>query len=103
MVPYSEYNNDASAVDFTLDNDAVAITPEGYLELRLTKDNGGPRVSTTRPVHYGRMTARMKTSKWQGVVTAFVSGSPAARGWRRVALLTRFADADHDERDEGRD
>lgn len=75
MVSYAEYNNDASAVDFTLDNDEVVVTDEGFLELRLTKDNGGPRVSTTRPIHYGRITARMRTSRWQGVVTAFVSGA----------------------------
>lgn len=74
IVDYSVYNNDASSVDFTLDNDAVSFTSEG-LQLELTKANGGPRILATRLVHYGLIEARMRTGKWQGVITSFITFS----------------------------
>ncbi|KAG6901980.1 hypothetical protein C0995_005939 [Termitomyces sp. Mi166 len=33
---------------------------------------GGTRLSSTRYVHYGKITARIKTGRWGGVVTAFI-------------------------------
>ena len=87
----------ASAYDFTLDNGAIynlnssigmapravsyncCIDPHppcpGELALLLTQTNGGTRISTTRYMQYGSVTARMKTSKWAGVVTAFITMS----------------------------
>jgi len=45
------------------------------LVMTLTQDNGGTRISSTRYLHYGTVTARMKVSRWDGVVTAFISMS----------------------------
>jgi hypothetical protein len=68
-------------------------TSGGELALLLTQDNGGTRVSSTRYVHYGTITATsmlsfyrhrvlrlltcvsVKASKWAGVVTAFITMS----------------------------
>jgi len=41
----------------------------------LTESNGGTRLSSTRYVHYGTITARVKTGRWTGVVTAFITMS----------------------------
>lgn len=73
MVPYSIYNNDADAIDFTLDSGDVSVTAEGFLQLELTKSNGGPRISLTRPVYYGTVTTRIRPTKYQGVISSFVS------------------------------
>jgi len=71
------YNGNASAYDFTLDNGAIynLNSSIGELALLLTQTNGGTRISTTRYMQYGSVTARMKTSKWAGVVTAFITMS----------------------------
>lgn len=47
----------------------------GELALLLTQENGGTRVSSTRYIHYGTVTARMKSGRWGGVVTAFITMS----------------------------
>jgi len=47
----------------------------GELALLLTEQNGGTRISSTRYVHYGTITARLKTGRWNGVVTAFITMS----------------------------
>jgi beta-glucanase (GH16 family) len=41
----------------------------------LTEANGGTRLSSTRYVHYGTITATLKTGRWGGVVTAFITMS----------------------------
>lgn len=41
----------------------------------LTQTNGGTRLSSTRYVHYGKITATLKTGRWGGVVTAFITMS----------------------------
>lgn len=69
----------------------------GELALLLTENNGGSRISSTRYLHYGTVTARskhprstshrehrsttspflssVKTGRWGGVVTAFITMS----------------------------
>ena len=68
----------------------------GELALVLTQNNGGTRISSTRYVHYGKITATsallvplnfpfeinespvflsVKTGRWNGVVTAFITMS----------------------------
>lgn len=47
----------------------------GELALLLTETNGGTRISSTRYLHYGKVTATLKTGKWGGVVTAFITMS----------------------------
>jgi len=73
MVNYAVYNNDASTIDFTLDSGDVSVTDEGFLQLELTKSNGGPRISLTRPVYYGTVTTKMRTTNSQGVISSFAS------------------------------
>jgi len=41
----------------------------------LTQTNGGTRLSSTRFVHYGTITASLKTGRWGGVITAFITMS----------------------------
>jgi len=50
-------------------------TNGGELALLLTQANGGTRLSSTRYVHYGTITATLKTGRWNGVITAFITMS----------------------------
>lgn len=45
------------------------------MALLLTEAAGGTKVSSTRYVHYGTITTRLKTGRWGGVVTAFITMS----------------------------
>ncbi|QRV76563.1 glycoside hydrolase family 16 protein [Ceratobasidium sp. AG-Ba] len=49
----------------------------GELVMTLTEANGGTRLSSTRYVHYGTISAMIRTGKWAGVVTAFITMSDA--------------------------
>ncbi|KAF4586682.1 hypothetical protein EYR40_010697 [Pleurotus pulmonarius] len=73
----SFFDGNASAYDFVVDKGTIMNTNSsgGELALLLTKDNGGTRISSTRHVHYGTITARLKTGRWGGVVTAFITMS----------------------------
>lgn len=73
----SLFDGNASAYDWVVNSGNImnTNTSGGELALLLTEDNGGTRVSSTRYVHYGTITATMKASKWQGVVTAFITMS----------------------------
>jgi beta-glucanase (GH16 family) len=66
------YNGNASSFPFTLDKGTVLGTSTGDIGLILTETNGGTRISSTRYVHYGSITAKLKTGRWNGVVTAFI-------------------------------
>ncbi|KAG5636834.1 hypothetical protein H0H81_006661 [Sphagnurus paluster] len=50
-------------------------TTGGELAMLLTQTNGGTRLSSTRYMHYGTVTATLKTGRWGGVVTAFITMS----------------------------
>ncbi|KAF8735906.1 hypothetical protein AX14_001284 [Amanita brunnescens Koide BX004] len=71
------YNGNASEYDWVLDTGSVINTNAngGELGLILTESNGGTLLSSTRYVHYGTITARLKTGRWAGVVTAFITMS----------------------------
>ncbi|KAH9975320.1 glycoside hydrolase family 16 protein [Lactifluus volemus] len=73
----SLYNGNATAYDWVLNRGNIFNTNSsgGELALILTKDNGGTRISSTHYVHYGKITATMKTGRWDGVVTAFITMS----------------------------
>ncbi|KDQ16709.1 glycoside hydrolase family 16 protein [Botryobasidium botryosum FD-172 SS1] len=73
----TQYNGNATGYDWVVDKGQVINTNQngGELALLLTQTNGGTRISSTRYVHYGNITARMKTSKWAGVVSAFITMS----------------------------
>ncbi|KAJ7510498.1 glycoside hydrolase family 16 protein, partial [Mycena galericulata] len=65
---------DATQYDWILDGGQVNVT-NGELDMLLTETNGGVRLSSTRFVHYGTITATMKTGRWNGVVAAFITMS----------------------------
>ncbi|KAB5590777.1 Glycoside hydrolase family 16 protein [Ceratobasidium theobromae] len=73
------YDGNATAHDFVLEKGNVFNTGQngGELVLTLTEANGGTRISSTRYVHYGTISATIRTSKWAGVVTAFITMSDA--------------------------
>jgi beta-glucanase (GH16 family) len=50
-------------------------TSGGELALLLTKENGGTRISSTRYLHYGTVTTRLKSGRWGGVVVAAITMS----------------------------
>lgn len=71
------YDGNATAHDWTLDKGFIFNTNSsgGELAMILTETNGGTRLSSTRYMHYGTTTARIKTGRWAGVVTAFITMS----------------------------
>lgn len=71
------YDGNATEYDWTLDKGNIINTNSsgGELALLLTQNNGGTRISSTRYLHYGTVTARLKTGRWGGVVTAFITMS----------------------------
>jgi beta-glucanase (GH16 family) len=73
----TEFDGNATKYDWVLDKGNIVNTNQsgGELEMILTESNGGTRLSSTRYVHYGTITARVKTSHWAGVVTAFITMS----------------------------
>lgn len=73
----THYNGNSSAYDWVVDKGNVINTGKngGEVALLLTKDNGGTRISSTKYMHYGTVTARMKTARTNGVVTAFITMS----------------------------
>ncbi|KAF8587806.1 glycoside hydrolase family 16 protein [Ramaria rubella] len=79
LLDSSRYNGDATTYDWILDKGDITNTNNngGELALILTKTNGGTRVSSTRYIHYGTVTARLKTGRWGGVVSAFITMSGA--------------------------
>ncbi|KAJ7100019.1 glycoside hydrolase family 16 protein [Mycena belliarum] len=70
----SLFDGNASAYDFIVESGNIMNTG-GDLAMLLTKENGGTRISSTRYLHYGTVTARIKTGRWAGVVTAFITMS----------------------------
>lgn len=83
-------------VDWAVDKGNIMNTNTSGRELALllTQDNGGTKISSTRYIHYGTVTARskrlfpspieietqphpvpVKTGRWGGVVTAFITMS----------------------------
>jgi len=73
----SLFDGNATAYDWVVNQGNImnTNTSGGELALLLTENNGGTRVSSTRYLHYGTITATLKASHWQGVVTAFITMS----------------------------
>jgi len=71
------YDGNATKYDFTLDKgDLYNLNDSaGDLALLLTETNGGTRMSSTRYMWYGTVEAKLKATKWAGVVTAFITMS----------------------------
>jgi len=77
------YNGNSSSADWTLDQGVPQGTKDNELVLTLSENGGGTRLSTTSYVHYATITASVRTGKWKGVVTAFItmSGSHDEIDW----------------------
>lgn len=73
----SAYNGNATAFDFILNGGNISNTNQngGELAMLLTETNNGTRLSSTRYVQYGTISAKLKTGRWAGVVTAFITMS----------------------------
>lgn len=71
------FDGNASAYDWVVDKGNIMNTNSsgGELAILLTQANGGTRLSSTRYLHYGTVTAKIKTGRWAGVVTAFITMS----------------------------
>ncbi|KAH9852274.1 glycoside hydrolase family 16 protein [Lenzites betulinus] len=70
------FDGNATKYDFVINQGAIINgSSPGELAMTLTESNGGTRLSSTRYVHYGTINARLKTGKWGGVVTAFITMS----------------------------
>lgn len=72
FIDSSSYNGETT-YDFT--TDGQPIFSGGLVILTMAAKTPGTRISTTRYVYYGKITARLKTSRTQGVVTAFITMS----------------------------
>lgn len=70
----SQFDGDADKYDWTLDGGNFTVS-KNNLVMILTKTNSGTRLSSTRFIHYGKITATMKTGRWGGVVTGFITMS----------------------------
>lgn len=71
------FDGNATEYDWVVDKGNIMNTNSsgGELALLLTQTNGGTRLSSTRYVYYGTITAKLKTGRWGGVVTAFITMS----------------------------
>ncbi|KAF9010223.1 glycoside hydrolase family 16 protein [Cyathus striatus] len=71
------FDGNATEYDWVVESGSIMNTNSsgGELALILTETNGGTRLSSTRYVHYGTITAKLKTGRWGGVITAFITMS----------------------------
>lgn len=58
-------------MDFTIDTGELENTPDGVV-LTLKSDKIGAKITSTRAMHYGKVTFEMQTAWSGGVVTAAV-------------------------------
>lgn len=56
----TEYNGNASAWDFILQQGNIQNTTNNELVMTLSQENNGTLLTSTRYVHYGTITARRK-------------------------------------------
>ncbi|PVG00037.1 hypothetical protein CPB86DRAFT_813529 [Serendipita vermifera] len=80
LVNATLYDGNSTKYDWTMDEGTPLNTNNngGELALILTQDGRAPkgtRISTTKYLLYGTVTATMKTGMWNGVVTAFITMS----------------------------
>jgi len=71
------FEGNATEYDWVVDKGNImnTNTSGGELAMILTQANGGTKISSTRYVYYGTITARLKSGRWGGVVTAFITMS----------------------------
>lgn len=68
------FDGNSSKYDWVIDKGSIQNN-NGDVVLVLTQTNGGTRLSSTRYVYYGTINAKLKTGRWGGVVTAFITMS----------------------------
>jgi len=69
------YDGNATLHDFVVDSGTAFVSTDSELVLTLTQSNNGTRISSTRYVHYGTISAQLKTARTAGVVNAFITMS----------------------------
>jgi beta-glucanase (GH16 family) len=74
LIAADKYDGNSSSHAWTIDQGTPQVT-NNEIALILTETNNGTRISSTKYVHYGTITATAKASKWSGVVTAFITMS----------------------------
>jgi len=75
LVTADQYDGNSTLHAWTIDQGAPQHSNNNELALVLTETNNGTRISSTNYVHYGVITATVKTGRWGGVVTAFITMS----------------------------
>lgn len=77
LVTTDKFDGNSSSHAWTIDQGTPQLSKDngGGVTLVLTETNNGTRISSTKYVHYGTISATVKTSKWAGVVTAFITMS----------------------------
>jgi len=73
LVDTASFNGDPATADWT--TGGQPLYQNGNIILTLAKGSGGTKISTTRYVYYGKMTARLRTSRGAGVVSSFITMS----------------------------
>lgn len=73
VVPIDKFQGDPNVADWTVDG--TPLIYNGSLLLTMAKDTVGTVIASTRYVLYGKVSARLKTSRGRGVVTAFITMS----------------------------
>jgi len=77
LVAADKYDGNSSSHAWTIDQGTPQSTNNngGEVALVLTETNNGTRISSTKYVHYGTISAIAKSGRWSGVVTAFITMS----------------------------
>ncbi|KAF9528443.1 glycoside hydrolase family 16 protein [Crepidotus variabilis] len=107
------FDGNSTKYDWVIDKGSV-LDNSGNIALTLADASGGTRISSTKYVHYGDITATIKTGRWNGVVTAFITmsdikdeidwefpGSKTTQGqsnffWQGLIPTTKTNGATHD-------
>ncbi|KAJ7574445.1 concanavalin A-like lectin/glucanase domain-containing protein [Mycena floridula] len=74
LVDTSKYDGNPEAYDWIVDGGNFEIKDDNLVMI-MTKENAGARLSSTRFIHYGTITATMKSGQWNGVVVGFITMS----------------------------
>jgi len=70
IAPKTQYLGDTSKFDWVADG--LPLVSNGQLYLTMAKDTVGTVMASTAYVWYGKISVTMKTSRGNGVVTAFI-------------------------------
>lgn len=70
----SQFNGNPDTYDWIVEGGNVEVK-DNNLVMILTETNAGTLLSSTRFIHYGTVTATMKTGRWDGVVVGFITMS----------------------------